>query len=133
MKLQLGLTAISFVVFIAPVNAQDVKLTLQFKQCIERSGAVDPEMLKCISEEYVRQDKRLNQTYKSALQRLSPGQKTRMQEAQRLWLKFTTANCDFYYDPDGGTAARLAANQCAVDARATRAEELEMVIESLPE
>lgn len=56
-----------------------------------------------------------------------------MQEAQRLWLKFTKANCDFYYDPDGGTAARLAANQCAVDARAGRAKELEMVIESLPE
>ena len=30
-------------------------------------------------------------------------------EAQRAWIKFRDTNCDFYYDPDGGTMARVRA------------------------
>jgi len=56
---------------------------------------------------------------------LSPGQKKHLQEAQRLWVKYSEANCAFYYNPDGGTSARQGSIQCEIDARASRAKELE--------
>jgi len=48
-----------------------------------------------------------------------------LRDAQRLWLKFTEANCRFYDAPDGGTAARLSVDACAMQARANRATELQ--------
>jgi hypothetical protein len=38
-------------------------------------------------------------------------------------------NCNFYLDPDGGTAARLATSECPVLAKAARAKELENFIQ----
>ena len=35
-------------------------------------------------------------------------------EAQRAWIKFRDANCSFYYDPEGGSAAHLAGNGCVL-------------------
>ncbi|MGB0126460.1 MAG: lysozyme inhibitor LprI family protein [Rhodocyclaceae bacterium] len=48
-----------------------------------------------------------------------------MQEAQRAWIKFRDANCDFYYDPEGGSLARVSANDCMMSSTARRAKELE--------
>ena len=38
-------------------------------------------------------DKQLSETYAHVRQVLSPGEQERLQEAQRLWLKFRAANC----------------------------------------
>ena len=57
------------------------------------------------------------------------GLRKALQEVQRLWIKYTEANCNFYLDPDGGTAARLAASECPVLAKAARAKELENFIQ----
>lgn len=86
-------------------------------------------MLDCISEEYSRADKRLNNVYKKLLSVLKPERKKQLQEAQRLWVKYAEANCQFYYDPDGGTEARLSANECSVSARISRSEELEQLLQ----
>lgn len=97
----------------------------EYNKCMDKSEGVDPVMLDCISAEYTRVDKRLNNAYKKLMAKLSAERKKELQEVQRLWLKFTDANCQFYYDPDGGTSARLNANECSVTVRILRAEELE--------
>ena len=56
---------------------------------------------------------------------LEPARKKQLQTVQRLWLQFRDANCDFYADPDGGTLARLGANECMMTLTAQRAQELE--------
>ncbi len=89
------------------------------------AGGVDPEILECLSAEFSRQDQRLNTVYQKLMSTLSSGQQQRLQAAQRLWVKYTEANCAFYYDPDGGTSARQSASQCQIDARVSRAKELE--------
>jgi len=99
----------------------------EFARCIKKAEAADPAILECISAEYVRADKRLNNSYKKLMAQVSAERKKQLQEAQRLWVKYTDANCDFYYDPDGGTSARLSANECLVSARLARAEELELL------
>lgn len=115
-----------FVALLAPAAfAQSPKLTGEFSKCIDRAGAVDPAIVECMSAEFGRQDKLLNQTYKKLLAQLSPVQAKKLQDAQRLWVRYTESNCAFYYDPDGGASARQSANQCAIDARASRTKELD--------
>lgn len=96
-------------------------------QCIDKAGAIDPAVLECISEEYARQDKRLNAAYRNLTATLKGERKRQLLEAQRLWGKYTEANCGFYYDPNGGTLAHMLAAECEVTARITRAAELEQL------
>lgn len=103
----------------------DPKLTREFAVCMDRAGAIDPEMRDCYSAEYKRQDKKLNDAYRALLGRLDPERKKELIEAQKLWLRYTEANCAFYWPKDGGTAERMAAQACAVYARRDRAIELE--------
>ncbi|MDB5856226.1 MAG: hypothetical protein JWR22_4267 [Herminiimonas sp.] len=120
---------ISVTATIAPVSVLAAGDTsAQFARCIEKAEAVDPKILDCMSTEWERQDKRLNEAYKKLFRSSSSSQKTRLQQVQRLWVKYTEANCGFYYDPEGGTSARQSAAQCAIDARVARAKELEGLI-----
>ena len=125
MKFCASLIAVIITAFPLLVQAQQPKLTAEYSKCIDRAGAVDPKILDCMSDEYSRQDKRLNQVYKKLLAQLTPERKNELQEVQRLLVKYTEANCGFYHDPNGGTSARQFAYQCSIDARASRAAELE--------
>ena len=104
-------------------------LTAEYSKCVEQSGGTDPGMLDCMGAEAERQDKRLNDAYKKLMNELKPERRKELQEAQRLWIKYTEANCNFYLDPNGGTAAKLAASECPVLAKATRAKELENLLQ----
>jgi uncharacterized protein YecT (DUF1311 family) len=55
---------------------------------------------------------------------LSAKRKNAPLEAQRGSAKFRDANCSFYSDPEGGTAALSAGRDCFLQARADRAKEL---------
>ena len=114
-----------FAVASAAAFAQQQGLSAEYAKCIEQSGGTDPGMFDCMGAEEKRQDKRLNDAYKKLMDDLNPERKKELQEAQRLWLKYVEANCNFHLDPDGGTAARLAATECPVLAKAARASELE--------
>ena len=81
-------------------------------------------MIECISAEYERQDERLNQLYQTLMTSLDYERRETLRAAQRAWIEFRDANCDFYFDPQGGTAARLAANGCIMSETAERADEL---------
>lgn len=96
-----------------------------YSTCMDRAGGVDPEMMACITAETTRQDAALNAAYRRLMAALPPDRQRDLRDAQRLWLKFTEANCRFYDDPGGGTAARLSADVCAMRARASRAVELQ--------
>ena len=50
-----------------------------------------------------------------------------MVEAQRAWIKFRDTNCGFYADPEGGSAARMTANECFLNATVDRAKELKLL------
>jgi uncharacterized protein YecT (DUF1311 family) len=96
-----------------------------FSACMEKSGGVTNSMVDCIGEETKSQDVRLNKAYKDVMASVSSERKKQLQNAQRLWLKYRKANCDFYYDPEGGTIARVNANNCFLSTTEARAKELE--------
>ena len=106
-------------------HAQDSNLTKQFVACMDKSGGVTMDMIECIGAETQRQDARLNKAYKVLTGSVTPERKKQLQEAQRTWIKFRDANCGFYYDPDGGSLARVSANNCMMTMTANRAKELE--------
>ncbi|TFW17253.1 lysozyme inhibitor LprI family protein [Duganella callida] len=122
---QITLLALALFSPLSSAFAGGIKLSPAFDKCITKAGAVDPAVLECIGNEHEVQDRRLNSSYKALMAKLGASRKKQLQEAQRLWLKYVEANCDFYYDPNGGTSARMMSAQCSVDARAQRAGELE--------
>lgn len=102
----------------------DEGLSKKYSSCMNKSVSTQ-DMVECIDSEYKTQDARLNNAYKLLQQNLSADRKKQLLEAQRLWIKYRDANCSFYYDPGGGSMARLSANDCMMISTAVRAKELE--------
>lgn len=100
-----------------------------YAACLDKSGGVTPAMEDCIREELARQDRRLNGAYKTLMDSLPEKRKAELRDVQRKWIAFRDANCGFYHDPEGGTAARLASKECVVTLTAERAHELETLKE----
>jgi uncharacterized protein YecT (DUF1311 family) len=109
------------------LGAADRKMTQEYSTCIERSNGVTVEMINCILAETIRQDARLNENYRRLISRLSEERKKALLEAQRAWIKFRDANCGFYNDPEGGSIARVTANECVLNATSDRATELQLL------
>ncbi|MGD7034864.1 lysozyme inhibitor LprI family protein [Methylotuvimicrobium buryatense] len=105
----------------------DTELNPEFSICMDQSGGVTMNMIDCITEEDQRQDTRLNRVYNELMGTLSAERKTALRDAQRAWLKYREANCHFYDDPDGGSIARVQANDCFMTETAQRAKELENI------
>lgn len=106
-------------------SAHETGLSKPYATCMDKSGGVTMDMIECITAENQRQDIQLNKAYKALMAELSPPRKKQLQEAQRAWIRYRDTNCDFYYDPDGGTLARVNANACMMTATADRSRELE--------
>ena len=100
-------------------TAADREMTQEYSTCLEKSNGVTVEMINCILAETRRQDARLNENYKRLLSKLATERKNLLVEAQRAWIRFRDANCGFYADPEGGSAARVAANECFLNSPAT--------------
>jgi len=110
-----------------PIAAADTEMTQEYSICLEKSNGVTVEMINCILAETIRQDARLNENYKRLISKLVTERKSTLIEAQRNWIKFRDTNCGFYADPEGGSAARLASNECILNATAQRAKELRLL------
>ena len=111
-----------------PLAAADTEMTPEYSSCMDKSNGNTAGMTDCISAETARQDARLNENYKRLMSKLSAKRKNTLQTAQRAWVKFRDANCSFYFDPEGGTAALLDGRDCFLQATANRAKELRNLI-----
>lgn len=121
-------------ILLAPLQAaaetsKEPSYTPQFKDCIERSAGVTSDMLNCIATETEIQDARLNAAYRVLMNQLPAYRQNQLQEVQRLWIEYRNLNCNFYADPDGGTAALLVSADCFLKATASRARDLELLHE----
>lgn len=110
-----------FLLLSAAANAQD--LGKDYAACMEKSGGVTANMQDCISAEYEIQDRRLNVAYKALNASGNEKRRAAIRDAQRKWIAFRDANCALY--DDGGSAGRIAANECLLTHTARRAAELE--------
>ena len=111
------LTALLLIASEQAFGQKDDQNSADWKRCLDKSGGVTASMLDCNSAEWDREDKRLNKVYGNVMSKLSPDRKKQLQTVQRLWIQYTRANCDFWDDPDSGTAANLAASSCRLKAQ----------------
>ena len=125
----LGIVACLLVllVMVRESDAAEREMTQEYSTCLGKSNGVTIEMINCMLAETRRQDARLNENYKRLISKLPTVRKTALVEAQRAWIKFRDANCGFYADPEGGSAARVSANECFLNAIADRAKELRLL------
>ncbi len=108
-------------------TAIEKRLTPAFQTCEESpEGQSTMGMIGCIGDELTIQDKALNTAYRKAMDGLTPGEKTRLQAAQRAWIAFRDADCAALDDPEQwGTISRINANWCMLDRTVERTIELE--------
>lgn len=123
--LVLGIFALMWV---GATNAETPSEPSQYSQayniCMDEVSATT-SMVECISAEHEVQDAKLNAAYKTLMGTLSTDRKKQLRTAQLAWIAYRDANCEFYFDPDGGTIARLQANDCMLSMTAQRAAELD--------
>jgi uncharacterized protein YecT (DUF1311 family) len=117
--------ALTFGLGILSAVASGAELSEKFDACLDRAGGVSTAMKACISAEYERQDARLNRSYITLMGSLSADRRAALRDGERKWLKFRDANCRYYDDPGGGSAASIEASYCRLKATADRARELE--------
>ncbi|MEW6642026.1 MAG: lysozyme inhibitor LprI family protein [Pseudomonadota bacterium] len=98
-------------------------LRSSYQTCLDQSGGVTSAMQDCIGAEYRYQDGRLNKVYRAVRDKLDQAKATQLRDEQRRWIAERDKACA--PEPDGGTAAMLSANDCALERTAKRAAELE--------
>lgn len=119
--LTLSLTALAS----SNLYAQEASLlSPKFSACMDKTEGTTNDMLNCVGEETKYQDSLLNKNYKTVIAQLSLDRQKQLKEAQRLWVKYRDANCNFYVDPEGGTMAVLNSASCFMETTAQRAKEL---------
>jgi uncharacterized protein YecT (DUF1311 family) len=123
------IAAISLVLLLGArlAASADGEMTKEHSACLEKANGVTAEMINCMLAETIRQDARLNENYKKLLSKVATDRKTALIEAQRAWIRFRDANCGFYANPEGGSAARMPANECILNTTADRAKELQLL------
>jgi uncharacterized protein YecT (DUF1311 family) len=104
------------------------ELSQEYLTCLDKANGVTFSMIDCIVAETSRQDNQVNDDYKRLISKISPKRKEALLSAQRAWIRFRDANCNFYGDPEGGTSARLSADECLLNATTDRAKELKLLI-----
>ena len=65
------------------------------------------DMVKCLAEATAKWDKRLNAAYREALndKETPKAQREQLRKAQRLWLQYRDANCEYYALGEGSICA----------------------------
>lgn len=124
-------TALAFC-FLFPLAAPaqsstETDYTARYSKCMDASGGVTVEMLNCIAGEMATQDARLNTAYSDVRSELSEERREALLAAQRLWISYRDANCNFYATA-GGTLAQVVSNDCFLQETTERAAELENML-----
>ena len=109
----------------AVLRAQDASKNEPEKRCDGNTR----EIVECLLARTKIWEQRMNVAYQQALaDATDPKQRAKLVEAQKLWLKFRDANCE-YYGHGPGTYASIQAGYCMKDLTQTRATELEQQTE----
>jgi uncharacterized protein YecT (DUF1311 family) len=81
----------------------------------------------CIKQELNFQDKKLNQAYKKAINKVQPFRKKDLRDIQRMWIKYRDKKCSFYYHKESGSGGLSDMLECKLDETIKRTIELNEV------
>jgi uncharacterized protein YecT (DUF1311 family) len=106
----------------APVRADD------WVEPEQRCDGNTRQIVDCLLDRTKHWERRMDAAYQQALKDALPEQRPKLLGAQRLWLRYRDANCE-YYGQGPGTWASIQAGYCMKDLTQTRAQELESATE----
>ena len=87
------------------------------------------EMSDCAAKEFREADQKLNKLYGELASKLEPERLAKLKEAERAWIKFRDADCDFQsYLNKGGTIYPMVYNGCLTDNINNRIKQLEQML-----
>jgi uncharacterized protein YecT (DUF1311 family) len=89
------------------------------------------EMTACAAEELARADTLLNERYRQLVRLLAPepARLQRLREAQRAWIRFRDAECDYEASAfEGGSMQPMIDALCVAGLTKTRADEIQRMI-----
>lgn len=87
------------------------------------------EMNECAAGAYNVADKALNSSYRQVLKRMSGEQKTLLQTAQRRWIAWRDADCEFITSATrGGSIHPMLISQCLQNKTEQRTKELQSLL-----
>ncbi|MYM42201.1 lysozyme inhibitor LprI family protein [Duganella qianjiadongensis] len=83
------------------------------------------EMTECARQDYAEQDRKLNIAYAEYRVRLRESQKKQLKDAQRAWIKFRDASCEFESSGvEGGSVYPMVRYLCLSEKTAIRLQEI---------
>ncbi len=105
------------------------QLSPQYSDCMIDAGGVTYDMTQCMNEEIAYQNERLDKALQGVMKQLILERQNKLAAAQKLWKQYRELSCRFYYDPDGGTMVTLNVSSCFMTKTATKADEIESMLE----
>lgn len=115
--------------FLATVSTPSLAFERNFDHCMGNAGGVTQDMLDCIGRAQASADQRISAHLRKALGGLSPARASALSTSQAAWSTYREAHCDFFVDPEGGTAATLAAADCRLSLTSERLDFLETLFD----
>ena len=103
-------------------NAQSQGSKTESEDCSGANSTM--EIVQCLSRLAAAWDRRLNAAYREQMSTLEPPRAELLRTAQRLWIQYRDANCEWYAAGEG-TISRVEAAECMRSMTERRARELE--------
>jgi uncharacterized protein YecT (DUF1311 family) len=89
------------------------------------SPQTQAEMNRCAGEELRRNDAQLNVAYSRLLKKLDPNRRAKLQKAERAWVAFRDAQCDYEgSESEGGSIQPLEIAACKTELTKARIAQL---------
>ncbi len=125
-----GLASLGFAVWAAAlVLSISASHAQSYKQCQAEANGIIPMLKDCDAAELDRREAMLNRLYKQVLVAVSPGRQVGLRKAERAWVAFADAECDFRMSAEaGGMDAPLAYNACRLELIARRIDDLQRAL-----
>ncbi|OON41819.1 hypothetical protein BTJ39_01270 [Izhakiella australiensis] len=93
------------------------------------NATTQADMNQCANEDYKKADGELNTTYKQALKATSGKQKSLLQAAQKKWIEYRDADCNFQtFKSKDGTVWPMNVSACLQDKTQQRTKELKSML-----
>ena len=93
----------------------------EYKECNDKDSTF--AISECVQAKTKAWDQKLNAAYKALQQHIAPGQQEPLKAAERLWLQYRAANCNFYGSAEG-SIRELEGAECMRAMTEDRAKEL---------
>ena len=96
-----------------------------YRQCTQDADKGLTTYDRCLDDEFIRQDQRLNRAYRAAMQRIQPFRRPALRDFQRLWIRYRDRKCRLNYYPGSGSGGLMDMRDCRIRETIRRAIELE--------